>query len=114
MVQLLDAVYDGKELEAKQSTYGHIAARNFENVRPNPGNPTTTTQRLIRADPTCVIAAARRDYASWYVDPKDDRQAFVALVPKVIDHDPLGINATAWSLVFDAGTLDDVAPTAAC
>jgi hypothetical protein len=69
---------------------------------------------MITADKVCVIAAASRDYAPWYVDPKDNRQGFIALVPKNASSDPLGVNTTAWSLVFDAGTLDDVEPSGAC
>jgi hypothetical protein len=111
---LLDAVYDGQEFEAQQSDYGFTAARGFENVRTDPGDPATKVERLIKNVPGCLVVAADREFAAFYVDPKDKIPGFIALIPKSEPSDPAQLNPTAWSIVFDGGTLDNVEPVTAC
>ncbi len=114
-LDLLNAVYDGQELEAQQSEFGRIAARDFENSRSDAGNPVTTVERIIKNEPGCVIVVAQRDFASFFKDPREaSTKAYLAFVPKGSESDPAGLNPTVWSLVFDGGTLDDVEPVTAC
>ncbi|MBW3613768.1 MAG: hypothetical protein KY439_00445 [Actinobacteria bacterium] len=114
-LDLLNAVYDGQEFEDKQSVYGRIAARDFENTRTDPGNPVTTVEHIIKNEPGCVIVAANRTFAAFFKDPKEaSTKGYLAFVPKAADSDPGGLNPTAWSLVFDGATLDDVEPVTAC
>ena len=111
---LLDAVYDEPELEDKQSLYGEIAGDGFENVRDDPGDPVTTIERIIKNEPGCVIVAADRTFASWFREPHEGGQAFLAFTPKSPASDAGSLTPTALSVIFGGGTLDDVEPIDAC
>ncbi len=112
----LNAVYDEPEFENKQSVYGGVAAEGMEDFRNPPGDPLTKVQRVLRADPHCVVLLVDRDFSAFLVAPnlESRTKGYIAWTPKAEGSDPAGHNRTPWSVVFDGDTLDGTAPLDAC
>ncbi len=112
----LNAVYDEPEFENNQSIYGSVAAKSMEDLRNPPGDPVTKVERILRADPACVVLAVDRTFAAFLVapHPREERISYIAWSPKTEGSDPGNLNRTPWSIVFDGGTLDGTEPLDAC
>lgn len=112
----LNAVYDEPSFENSQSAYGELAADGMEVFRDPPGDPTTTVQKILRGDPTCVVLSVDRSLAAFFVapSPRPDNVSYIALAPKGEGSDPGGFNRTPWSVVFDGDTLGGEEPLEAC
>jgi hypothetical protein len=109
------AIYTDRFFRLAQDAWVKDVSRGLPGLPGSPGDAITTVQRLLRAEPVCVVAAVSRDYSPSRTDPTPDpQQHYAALIPKPADRDPGGLNPTPWILTYDGFTQDGSAPEDPC
>ena len=111
------AIYTAEEFEFQQKLWAEsVAQGRVERTPEDAKDPVTTVTELRRADRTCVVARAERDFSPNLTgeqaeSPQDD---FVVLVARDMDRDPLSLNPTPWVLAFDGYNVDNSEPNEKC
>lgn len=112
-VKSLAAIYGPQAGDLAQQNWLKVAGGHFELLTSPPGDPATTVQRIVAAEPTCVVFAARRDFSAMFKKPDPPGpQRYIGLVPLPPERNPDGENPTPWIMSFDGNFTDGAQPTA--
>lgn len=105
------AIYTDKYFNFVKEAWYQIAGDGFKDLLANPGDPVTTVERVIRADPQCILFQAKRDYSAQLRGPDgSEPPRYVALVPLPADRNPTGLNPTPWIMSLDGRNVDGAEP----
>ena len=111
----LRAIYGDRELQNLRDLWTKAVAEGLRTLAVMPGDPKTTVQSLLRADPSCVVAAVDRDFSPTQTTPRAQTpQRYIGFVPKPAGRDPAGINPTPWVMSFDGFITDGSVPREPC
>jgi hypothetical protein len=112
----LKAIYaDPDFMQIKIDGYQRDIRESFKSYRPNPGNKTSTVNRLVTALPTCVFAEVQRDYKAVGVSPASNLDTqWVGLKALDPNRDPNHYNPTRWAYTYDGFPPDRSQPPDPC
>ena len=114
-LKYLVAIYTDRFFRLAQDAWVKDEARGFPRLASSPGDPVTTVQDLVRADPGCVVFAAGRDFAPTTSGPPDPTpQRYVGLVPIPPGRDAGRLNPTPWAMSYDGFTSTGSVPEDPC
>lgn len=109
--EYLVATFGGESFSLEQQLWGQVITEDFRLLRPSPGDPKTSVERIIEADQECVIFQAGRDFFPVYNEPDPPGPPrYVGLVPLPAGRDVRRINPTPWIITFDGRRSDGSVP----
>jgi hypothetical protein len=109
------ALYTDRFFRLAQDAWVKESAMGLGTLAPQPGDPVTTVTHLLRAEPTCVVAEAVRDFGPIRTTPPEQPpHRYIALVPSAADRDPGHLNPTPWVMTYDGYTDDGSPPEDPC
>ena len=110
------AIYSEEQFERKQLLWATDLEEDLKRRPPVPGDPVTKVQRLVKAEPTCIVAAVDRSFAATVIgeEVRPTQQEYIALVPRKPGRDPRGLNPTPWVMSFDAALQSGGEPEDPC
>lgn len=101
-LERLVAIYSPAEFEIAQRAWVQDIAAGLPGLKTQPGDPTTTVERSIQLDQSCVVVAVSRSFvATRTTSTTSTTQRFIALAPKQSDRDQRLLNPTPWMMAFD-------------
>lgn len=111
-LRYLGSAFGGDSFTLEQQVWGQVINDGFRLLRPSPGDAKTEVQRILMAEPSCILFEADRDFLAIFNEkgaPEPPR--FVGLVPLPPGRDVSGHNPTPWLITFDGGFKDGGEPT---
>lgn len=111
----LAAIYGDRFFRLAQDAWVKDVAAGLPDLKPNPGDPVTKVSTVVRAEPTCVVAAVTRDFGATRTAPRPSpNQHYIAFVPKPPGRDPRALNPTPWIMSYDGFTSSGAPPVEPC
>lgn len=111
----LVAIHNPRIFGLVQDLWVKSQARDFGNLRAEPGDPVTRIDKLLRADRECVLVEGDRDVSGLFTrDDPTNHDRYVALTPLRPDRNPDGANPTPWTINFVGQQSDGSVPSDAC
>ncbi|HEX2701538.1 MAG TPA: hypothetical protein VHM89_15165 [Acidimicrobiales bacterium] len=108
----LVAAYGGESFDLERRLWGEVLSDDLRLLRPEPGDPETAVERVLVAEPGCVIFQGNRDYFKVFNEPDaPGPPKFVGLVPIPPDRDIRHFNPTPWVITFDGRRSDGSQPS---
>ena len=114
--EAIRAIYLDPQFDRVQASYGRSAAQEMVELKPDPGDPVTTIDRLISTTGDCVFAGATRDFGPILKEPpiEERKKVYVGLGLKKPELDPARRNPTAWMIGLDGTTSSGEEPPNPC
>ena len=111
----LAAIYDEQHFKFQTNNWVDLlTSGQLGRSKTNPGDRTTSVERILQAGPACVYVAARRDYSAITVASAAPRIEYVGLKPLDQSRDPSHFNPTPWMIVGEGFNPDGTQPASPC